>query len=73
MPAPVTFPGVLDIEKVRELRLKRGLSQAEAAAAAGLAGRQRWYEIESGTKSNITIDTLNRVAAALGVKARDLL
>ena len=64
---------VLDTAKMKALRIKRGLSMEQAAAAAGLRGRQRWYEIESGRQTNLTLDTLNRIAAALGVRAKDLL
>ncbi len=64
---------VLDTTKLRELRLKRGMSMDDAAAAAGFNNRQRWYAIESGQKKNITLDTLNAIAAALGVKAKELL
>lgn len=63
----------LDLAKVRELREKRGLTMEQAARAAAMPSRQRWYEIESGVKPNITLETLDRMAAALGVKARDLL
>ena len=68
-----TASDVLDTEKMKKLRIKRGLTMTEAAQAAGMSSRQRWYEIESGRLTNITIDTLNRIAAALGVSARDLL
>ncbi len=64
---------VLDTAKVRRLREKKGMSQTQAAIAAGFNTRQRWYEVESGHKPNVTIDTLNRIAAALGVRAKDLL
>ena len=73
MPAVTKFRVVLDTEKMRALRLKRGLSMDDAAHAAGFADRQRWYTIESGRNANVTIDTLNRIAAALNVKAKDLL
>ena len=60
-------------DRRRVIGEKRGLSMDTAAQNAQLANRQRWYIIESGRKTNITIDTLNRIAAALGVKAKDLL
>lgn len=68
-----TNVNVLNTEKMKSLRIKRGLTMTEAATAAGLGNRQRWYEIESGRQTNVTIDTLNRIAAALGVSAKDLL
>jgi transcriptional regulator with XRE-family HTH domain len=64
---------VLDLVKLKKLREKRGLSQEQAAQAAGMRLRQQWYEIEKGLRKNITLDTLNRIAAALGVRAKDLL
>ena len=44
-----------------------------AAHAAGLGSRQAWYHIESGSKTNLMLNTLARVAEALGVHSRDLL
>lgn len=63
----------LDFEKLKTLRDRRGLTQEEAATLAGLSGRQRWNDIESGRKVNVTIETLEAVAKAVGVKAKDLL
>jgi transcriptional regulator with XRE-family HTH domain len=63
----------VDLAKVRELRERRGLTLAQAAKAAKLSNRQRWHQIESGTTPTITVATLDRIAAALGVKAKDLL
>lgn len=62
----------LDVAKVRELRKELGLTQAQAAKKAGMV-LQRWNDIESGRRSNVTVDTLSTVAAALGCDARDLL
>lgn len=62
----------LDVAKVRELRKKLGLTQAEIAAKAGMS-LPRWNDIETGRRANVTLDTLNIVAAALGCDARDLL
>jgi len=63
----------LDIKKIKKLREDAALSQAEAADKAGLKTRQRWHQIESGIITNIELDTLERIARALGVKAKDLL
>jgi DNA-binding XRE family transcriptional regulator len=63
---------MLDIEKLRKLREKAGLSQEDAAKRAGLNSRQAWYNIESGLQANVTMTTLDSLAKALGVKARDL-
>ncbi len=63
----------LDTKRIHALRESLGLSQEDAARKAGLPGRQRWSKIESGKVKNITLATLENIAAALGVKARDLL
>ena len=63
----------IDAEKIERLREGRGLSQEEAARLAGLGGRQKWSDIVAGRRKNVTIETLEKIAKALGVKARDLL
>lgn len=63
----------LDYAKMKTLRQKIGLSQEDAAQAAKLGSKQAWYNIESGRQPNVTIDVLERMADALGVKAKDLL
>jgi transcriptional regulator with XRE-family HTH domain len=57
---------------VKALRLQRGLSQEELAAAAGGLRQAAISEIEAA-KGNPTFTTLEFVAAALGVSIRDLL
>jgi transcriptional regulator with XRE-family HTH domain len=57
--------------RIREERIAAKLSQAQLAAKTVL--KQSYiYELETG-ESNITLKTLSRVAAALGVAPRDLL
>lgn len=63
----------IDNAKIRRLREELKLSQTEAAKRAGLPSHARWSKIETGTVKNITIETLERIAKVLGVKARDLL
>lgn len=63
----------LDHAKIKALREQLGLSQEEAAQRAGLKTRQAWNNIESGSRPNLQLHTLERIAKALGVKARDLL
>jgi hypothetical protein len=48
-------------------------SQANAAAEKAKlgGGRQQWSDIENGGDASITLTTLEKVAAALGVKAKD--
>ncbi len=55
---------------VRRLRQARELSQEALADAAALRQAQI-SEVESG-KSNITLDKLQRLASALGVRVADL-
>jgi transcriptional regulator with XRE-family HTH domain len=63
----------IDYAKIKSLREKRGLSLMDAARAAGLKSRQEWHQIETGERDNATVATLEKVARALGVKAKDLL
>lgn len=63
----------LDAHKVRTLREACGYTLAEAAERAGLGGPQKWSDIESGRRKNLTLDTLDKIAKALGVSAKDLL
>lgn len=63
----------VDTEAIRTLREKRGMTLEQAAQAAGLSNRQHWHQIENGSKPNLTVATLEKIAAALGVKAKDLL
>jgi transcriptional regulator with XRE-family HTH domain len=64
---------MLDTRKLRQLRGRLGITQEQAAKKAGLRSRQHWNKIEAGRAGSITLDTLGRVAKALGVKATDLL
>jgi transcriptional regulator with XRE-family HTH domain len=63
----------LDIEKVKTLRTKKGLSLEQAAIAAGFKDRQAWHRIESGASANVTLETLENIAKALGVSAKSLI
>ena len=56
---------------LRRLRQKRQLSQSELARKAKV-GRVTLNRIEGGTQDP-TLDTLERLAKALGVRLRDLL
>lgn len=64
---------MLDTAKVKSLREKMGITQQEAAEGAGMTSKQQWNDIESGRRPNVSLDTLNKIAKALGVKAKDLL
>ncbi|WP_428939677.1 helix-turn-helix domain-containing protein [Fontivita pretiosa] len=63
----------LDLDKLRELRQQRGLSMEQAAKLARMPNRQRWWDIESGRKANITLATLDAICRALKCKPQDLL
>jgi len=63
----------LHVEKIKRLREQLGLTQEEAAKRAGLKGRQAWSNVENGWLTNPTLKTVENVARALGVKARDIL
>ena len=58
-------------ERLREIRTRKGLSQEGLAAAAGL---HRTYisSVERGER-NVTITTIAKLAAALGVSMTDLI
>jgi len=56
---------------VRKLRVAKGISQERLAADAGIA-RGYMGDIERASRA-ITLDILDRLAAALGVAAADLL
>jgi transcriptional regulator with XRE-family HTH domain len=51
--------------RIRDARLAAGLTQEEAAAAAGI-DTKRWQRLEQGSV-NATVRTLARVSAALGM------
>lgn len=69
----VTFFGMLDTEKMEKLRTALCLSQAEAAKRAGLSGKQVWNDIVQGRRKNITMETLDAIAAALSCEAKELI
>lgn len=64
----------MDHAKIKTLRENQRLTQEEAAIRGGLpGGRSAWNRIESGKQSSVTVTTLEKIAKALGVHARDLL
>ena len=64
--------GLIDIEKIKRLRTGHEMTQHQAARKAGFKTRQAWSNIERGRQLP-TLPTLERIAKALGVKAKDLL
>jgi transcriptional regulator with XRE-family HTH domain len=70
------MPELLNPAAIKARRESLDMTMDDAAAAAGFKGkarRQVWYQIESGTRTNITLDTLARIAKALKVSPCDLL
>lgn len=64
---------MLDFEKVKRLRIEKGLTQEQAARAAGMINRQQWNRLEAGRAGSVKLDSLARIAAALDVDPRELL
>jgi len=61
-------------ERIREERLKAGLSMEQLALRAGLTGgKQGIYQIEQAMNTGIRLGTLYALAAALGVSPFSLL
>jgi transcriptional regulator with XRE-family HTH domain len=73
MPTAVLESVPIDTAKIKALREKLGLSQEQAAQRAKIGARQAWNHIEVGRRSDLRVSQLERIAAVLGVKARDLL
>lgn len=63
----------LDTKRIKQLRLKLGLSQDDAAHRAKLSGKQAWSRIENGGQPKLGLHILEQVAHALEVHPRDLL
>lgn len=60
------------MERIRNIRKAAGLTAQEAAEKAGIHP-VTWSDIERGKNANPTLDTLKRMAAALGVRLTDFL
>ena len=60
------------VGNLKRLRESKGLSQAQLAEAAGL-NRVYLAKLESGAMTNPSLDTMDRLAIALGVSVIDLL
>jgi transcriptional regulator with XRE-family HTH domain len=59
------------LRELREIRLRRGLSQADLSATTSVA-EFTISEIESGKRANPRPSTLRKLAQGLGVEVRDL-
>ncbi len=64
---------MLDTDFMEAARRRIGLTQEEAARAAGLRGKQVWNDIVNGRRANITLATLDAIAQALQCDPRDLI
>ena len=58
-------------ENIRKLRQKRGVSQDRLSKEADLA-LNTIVKIETGENPNPTVETLEKIAKALGVSVREL-
>jgi len=58
--------------RLRELRDKHGLTQEEFGAIAGFS-QKHYQQIESGNKKQIWLETVERLAAAYGLEAWQIL
>lgn len=59
-------------ERLRKARLEKGMTQRQVAQKAGM-GTNRYAVIERGKGKNITINTLESIIEALGVKGADII
>lgn len=59
-------------ERLKKARLEKGMTQLQLAEKAGM-GVNRYAVIERGEAKNITINTLEDIARALGVKGSDII
>ncbi len=62
---------MLESNKVKKLREKLGLSQEKLARLADVSNNTI-INIESGKQTNPTIETVKKIANALGVSIEDL-
>ena len=56
---------------IREVRKSRGILQKDLCELADVS-KKKLVDLESGKTMNPTVDTLVRIAAALGVKVTDI-
>ncbi|WP_269540170.1 helix-turn-helix domain-containing protein [Cerasicoccus fimbriatus] len=59
-------------DRLRQLRARHGLTQEEFAQIAGI-GYKFYQDIEGGRKKEIWLSTVERLAAAYGLRAWQLL
>lgn len=59
-------------KKLREARHAKGMTQAEVAKKAGI-GTNRYAVVERGEAENMTLNKLEKIVKALGVKGSDVI
>ena len=59
-------------KRLKELRNKHGLTQEEFGAISGFS-QKHYQQIESGNKKQIWLETIERLAAAYGLEAWQIL
>lgn len=59
------------IYKLKELRLKKGLTQEELSRESGV-NRTTIIQLENGENVNVTIKTLKQLAKYLGVDIKEI-
>lgn len=57
---------------LKKVRVQKGLTQAEVAKKAGM-GTNRYAVVERGEANNMTLNKLEKIVKALGVKSSDVL
>ncbi|MEM8873931.1 MAG: helix-turn-helix transcriptional regulator [Planctomycetota bacterium] len=57
----------IHVNTIRTLRLRLGITQAEAARRAGMKYASQWSEVERGDKPDPQLSTAERIAEVLGV------
>ena len=62
----------VDFKKIERLRVKAAMTQAEAGAKIGMS-KQEWSNLVRGRYPRMSVETLERIAKALDVKAAELL
>ena len=59
-------------ESLRKARDAKGLTQAQVAKKAGM-GTNRYAIVERGEATNITLNKLEKIVKALGIKGSDII